>query len=55
MRPYYKFVLPPEDVNTEEQDVWWVKLPVIYDVKLCSCVLMRRLHYYVLWPALVHS
>ena len=22
LRPYYKFALPPEDVNTEEQDVW---------------------------------
>jgi len=22
LRPYYKFVLPPENVNTEEQDVW---------------------------------
>lgn len=24
LRPYYKFVLPPENVNTEEQDIWWV-------------------------------
>ncbi|EFJ41176.1 Bardet-Biedl syndrome protein 1 [Volvox carteri f. nagariensis] len=23
LRPYYKFVLPPENVNTEEQDIWW--------------------------------
>ncbi len=22
LRPYYKFVLPPEDVNTEEQECW---------------------------------
>ncbi|KAG2484587.1 hypothetical protein HYH03_016628 [Edaphochlamys debaryana] len=22
LRPYYKFVLPPENVNTEEQDIW---------------------------------
>ncbi|GAX73330.1 hypothetical protein CEUSTIGMA_g784.t1 [Chlamydomonas eustigma] len=22
LRPYYKFTLPPEDVNTEEQDLW---------------------------------
>lgn len=22
LRPYYKFTLPPEDVNTEEQDIW---------------------------------
>lgn len=24
LRPYYKFVLPPENVNTEEQDIWCV-------------------------------
>ena len=23
LRPYYKFVLPPEDVNLEEQELWW--------------------------------
>ncbi len=22
MRPYYKAVLPPENVNTEEKDIW---------------------------------
>ena len=22
LRPYYKFVLPPEDVNQDEQSIW---------------------------------
>lgn len=24
LRPYYKFVLPPEDVNEAEKETWWV-------------------------------
>lgn len=39
LRPYYKFVLPPEDVNTEEQECWYegpsTCSPVLAGTMLC--------------------
>lgn len=45
LRPYYKFVLPPEDVNTEEQDTWcagvgWAGRQLAH-ATFCAAVLAR--------------
>jgi Bardet-Biedl syndrome 1 protein len=43
LRPYYKFVLPPEDVNEEEQDCWWVKQPCAQGSHTGGSLVMRSL------------